>query len=330
MSSTYKIAVIPGDGVGPEVTKAQLEVLKATGLSFDFSEYPAGDNQLEKTGQAMPQETIEGAQAAQAVLFGAVGASAAQVILRLRAELGTYVNLRPSQAFKGVPCLHSQTNIMVVRENTECLYAGIETRLTDDVTTATRIITKTASLRIARHAFEYAKNNGPKKVTAVHKVNVLKITDGMFLDCCRQVAPEFPEIAYEEALVDSVAMRIVQRPEEFDVIVTTNLFGDILSDLAAGVIGGLGLCPSANLGDEHALFEPVHGSAPDIAGQGLVNPSAAIMCGAMMLEHLGEKQAAQKVQNALEKCLEMGKTTRDLGGSLSTMEMAQEVIKAMG
>ncbi|KIX15810.1 3-isopropylmalate dehydrogenase [Dethiosulfatarculus sandiegensis] len=323
------MAVIPGDGVGPEVVAAQLEVLKATGLSFEFSEYPAGDNHLEKTGQAMPDETIKGAQAAQAVLFGAVGVSAAKVILRLRAELGTYVNLRPSQAFKGVPCIHPQTDIMVVRENTECLYAGIETRLTDDVTTATRIITKTASLRIARHAFEYAKTNGRKKVTAVHKVNVLKITDGMFLDCCRKVAPEFPEIEYEEALVDSVAMRIVQRPEEFDVIVTTNLFGDILSDLAAGVIGGLGLCPSANLGDEHALFEPVHGSAPDIAGQGVVNPSAAIMCGAMMLEHLGEKQAAQKVQNALETCLTQGKTTRDLGGSLSTMEMAQEVIKAM-
>jgi 3-isopropylmalate dehydrogenase len=267
--------------------------------------------------------------AAQAVLFGAVGNSAAEVILRLRAELGCFVNLRPARAYPGVSCLHPRTNLLIVRENTECLYAGHESVLDKDLVTATRVITRQASLRIARFALAHAREQGLGKVTAVHKANVLRKSDGLFLQCCRQAAEEFPDIVYEEALVDSVAMKMVLAPEQFQVLVTTNLFGDILSDLAAGLIGGLGLCPSANLGPEHALFEPVHGSAPDIAGQGVANPSAAILCAAMMLKHLGEIAMGLKVERALEKALQDGSTTPDLGGGLKTMEMARAVIQRM-
>jgi 3-isopropylmalate dehydrogenase len=322
----YPIAVIPGDGIGPEVVEAELAVLEATGIPFDFSTYSAGDEHLARTGTALPEETLRGALDARAVIFGAAGNTAADVILRLRAELGTFVNLRPTRAFKGVECLFPETNLVIVRENTECLYAGIENTIAPGVITATRVITDAASYRIARQAFEYARQNGRNKVTAVHKANVLRKTDGLFLECCRRAAAEFPGTTYEEALVDSLAMRLVLNPLEFDVIVTTNLFGDILSDLAAGLIGGLGTCPSANLGDKHALFEPVHGTAPDIAGKGIANPCAAIMCGAMLLRHLAEKEAADRVDQALESCLAGGLTTPDLGGKLSTMEMAQAVV----
>ena len=330
MSDAYKIAVIPGDGVGPEVVEAELEVLKATGLGFEFTIHPAGDDCLAETGVALPDETLAAALAGQAVIFGAAGSCAAQVILRLRAELGTFVNLRPSRAYEGVKCMHPGTDIMVVRENTECLYGGIESVIAPGVITGTRVITAEASLRIARYAFKYAVDNGRGKVTAIHKSNVLRKTDGLFVECCRQAAQEFPQIEYEEALVDSAAMNMVMDPSRFDVMVTTNLFGDIISDLAAGLIGGLGLCPSANLGPEHALFEPVHGTAPDIAGKGLANPSAAILCGAMLLSHLGKQQEAGRVEKALERCLADGRSTPDLGGRLSTMEMAREVIAEMG
>jgi 3-isopropylmalate dehydrogenase len=327
--SKYRIALIPGDGVGPEVTEAARAVLDATGLGFEFASYDAGDDCLAATGKALPEATLAGALAAQAVLFGAVGNSAAEVILRLRAELGTFVNLRPSRAYAGVPCLHPGTDLLIVRENTECLYAGHESALSPDLVTATRVITRQASLRIARYALAHAREHGLGRVTAVHKANVLRKSDGLFLACCRQAAGEFPDVAYDEALVDSVAMKLVLAPEQYKVLVTTNLFGDILSDLAAGLIGGLGLCPSANLGDEHALFEPVHGSAPDIAGQGIANPGAAILCAAMLLKHLGESELGLKVERAVENALQDGQTTPDLGGSLKTMDMARAVIERM-
>jgi 3-isopropylmalate dehydrogenase len=329
MSSPYRIAVIPGDGIGPEVVEAELLVLGATSLPFEFTTYSAGDGCRDKTGEALPPETLEGALAAQAVIFGAVGSSAAEVILRLRRELGTFVNLRPVRAAEGVECIHPQTDLIILRENSEGMYAGIENVIIPGVVTATRVLTETASRRIARYAFEYARDNGRGKVTAVHKANVLKKSDGLFLECCREVASEFPRIPFEEGLVDSVAMRIVLQPQDFDVIVTTNLFGDILSDLAAGVIGGLGMCPSANLGLEHALFEPVHGSAPDIAGKGVANPAAAIQCGALLLKYLGEQAAAESVETALMRSVKEGLTTPDLGGKLSTMEMAGEVARLM-
>ena len=329
MSSAYEIAVIPGDGVGPEVVAAELAVLEATGVDFNFTTYRAGDACLADTGGALPEETLRGAMEARAVIFGAAGASAADVILRLRSELGTFVNLRPSRGYRGVKCLYPGADLMIVRENTECLYSGLERDVGEGEVHATRVITEQACLRIARFAFEHARRNRRSKVTAAHKANVLQKSDGLFLRCCRQASEDFSDIEYEEALVDSLAMRLVMAPDDFEVIVTTNLFGDILSDLAAGLIGGLGLCPSANLGNGHALFEPVHGTAPDIAGSGRANPAAAIMCGGMLLRHLGEEEAAESVESALESCLAEGRTTPDLGGILSTMDMARAVIDRM-
>lgn len=326
---TYRIAVIPGDGIGPEVIEAALEVLEATGVNFSFQHCEAGDGCFAKHGAALPEETLKHALESDAVLFGAAGDTAADVILRLRRELNTFVNLRPVWALPDVPCLYPKTKLVIVRENTECLYRGIESEITPGVVTATRVITQKASECIARFAFEYAQANEFHKVTAVHKANVLKKSDGLFLSSVRAVAKNFPKIIYDEALVDAVAMHLVMQPERFQVIVTTNLFGDILSDLAAGLIGGLGLCPSANLGEHHALFEPVHGTAPDIAGGNIANPTAAILCGAMMLRHLGEMASAQQIESALEETIAMGQTTPDLRGTLSTMKMAQTVIEQM-
>ncbi|MFB6286722.1 MAG: isocitrate/isopropylmalate dehydrogenase family protein, partial [Candidatus Bipolaricaulia bacterium] len=217
-------------------------------------------------------------------------------------------------------------NFVIVRENSEGLYAGIESTIAPGVTTATRVITERASERIARFAFDYARENSYGNVTAVHKANVLQTTDGLFLRCVRNVAERYSDVTYDEAIVDAAALHLVTGPERFDVIVTTNLFGDILSDLSAGLIGGLGLCPSANLGDQHALFEPVHGTAPDIAGKGIANPTAAILCGAMLARHLGHREAGERIEAALETTLAAGETTPDLGGSLSTSEMAEAVI----
>ncbi|MCB2228863.1 MAG: isocitrate/isopropylmalate dehydrogenase family protein [Desulfarculaceae bacterium] len=328
--SKQRIAVIGGDGVGPEVVEAQLAVLDAVGAPFEYTQFDAGDDCLEKTGKALPEETLAGAKASDAVIFGAVGNSAAQVILRLRQELGAWANLRPSKAYEGVDCLRPETDMMIVRENSEGLYIGEEGERGPGVATALRVISDKASYRIARYAFEFAQTAGYEKVTAVHKANVLKKTDTVFLEACRRAAGEFPGVKYEEALVDSVAMRMILKPSDFQVMVTTNLFGDILSDLAAGLIGGLGMCPSANLGDGPALFEPVHGSAPDIAGQGKANPTAAILCGAMLLRHLGHGDKADRVEAALAACLAAGETTDDLGGSLSTMGMAEAVIARLG
>jgi 3-isopropylmalate dehydrogenase len=330
MSGTHQVAVIPGDGIGPEVVAAEIEVLKATGVNFAFTTYPAGDDCLAATGAALPEETLRAAREARAVIFGAVGHTAADVIIRLRTELDTFANLRPSRAYPGVECLQPGTDLMIVRENTECLYVGREIEDGPGRVLATRVITERASRRIARYAFEYARKSGRGKVTAAHKVNVIKKSEALWLKSCRWAAEQFPEIAYEEALVDSLAMRLVMNPREFEVVVTTNMFGDILSDLTAGLIGGLGLCPSANLGETHAVFEPVHGSAPDIAGTGRANPAAAILCGAMLLNYLDEREAAEGVERALESCLAEGLTTPDLGGALTTRGMARAVIDRMG
>lgn len=327
MSKPLCVAVIPGDGIGPEVIEAALSVLKASGVAFDFQRYEAGDECLAQRGVALPEETLSGALQADAVLFGAAGKTAAEVILRLRKELNTFVNLRPSRAFEGAPCLFPKAHIVIVRENTEGIYGGLEQEITPGVTTATRVITEAASTRIARYAFEYAVQNEFSKVTAIHKSNVLQKTDGLFLKCAQAVAQTFPQVTYEEQLVDSAATLMVLEPERFEVLLTPNLFGDILSDLAAGLIGGLGLCPSANLGHHHALFEPVHGTAPDIAGKGLANPTAAILCGAMLLRHFGHAAPARAIEAGLQKAIAAQQSTGDLGGTLSTMEMAHAVIE---
>ena len=300
-----------------------------TGLQLEFTRLMAGDEHKEKTGVALPLETVEGVKAADACLFAAVGNTAKEVILPLRQDLGLYANLRPAKAYPGVPALRPNTDIMIVRENTECLYKMVGYR-GDDFGVNLRIITSQASERIARYAFEYAKKNARRKVTAVHKANVLDYTDNVFLEATRAVAEEYQGIRYDEQIVDACAMKLVLTPEQFDVIVTTNMFGDILSDEAAGLVGGLGLAPSGNVGDERAIFEPVHGSAPDIAGKGIANPVATMLSAVMMLRWLGETAAAERLEAAILKVLKEGKTrTPDLGGCSTTEDVADAIIAAI-
>lgn len=281
----YKIAVIPGDGIGKEVMEATLHVLDASDIEFEYMFADAGDEYAKKTGIPLPKETIDIVKQSQACLFGAAGETAADVIVKLRQELDLYVNLRPVKTYPGIKSFFDNIDFVIVRENTEGLYSGIE-EYTSDGATAVRIITNQASERICRYAFEYAKKTGRKKVTAVHKANVLKKTDGIFKYNFYKVAKDFTEIETDDKYVDATAMFLITDPHMFDIIVTTNLFGDILSDEGAGLVGGLGLIPSANIGENHGLFEPVHGSAPNIAGKGIANPSAMILSAVIMLEYL--------------------------------------------
>ncbi len=329
----YRIATIPGDGIGTEVMAAAVKVLEAlaekTSLEFEFSLLYAGDEYKKKTGVALPPETVEGVKAADACLFAAVGDTAKEVIIPLRQMLNLYANLRPTKAYPGVPSINPGVDIMIVRENTEGIYKMIGDR-GRDYGFNVRVITREASERIVRYAFEYAQKNGRSKVSAVHKANVLDYTDDVFLEAARDVAKQYPDIAYDEVIVDACAMKLVMAPEQFQVIVTTNMFGDILSDLAAGLVGGLGMAPSGNVGDELCVFEPVHGSAPDIAGKGIANPVATILSVAMMLEWLDEKEAADRVEAAVLKVLEEGRVrTPDLGGSNTTEDMADAVIERL-
>lgn len=329
----YKIAVIPGDGIGKEVMEATLNVLEALNLDFKYEFGEAGDECKEKTGVALPQETIDIVKKTDACLFGAAGETAADVIVRLRQEMNLFANLRPVKSYPGTNGLFDDLDFMIVRENTEGMYIGEEEYTKDESgnitgATAKRVITKKASKRICDYAFQYAKDNNRKKVTGVHKANVLKKTDGLFKEVFYEVAEDYKRdgIEAEDFYVDATAMYLLTRPQSFEVIVTTNLFGDILSDEGAGLVGGLGLIPSANIGENGGLFEPVHGSAPDIAGKGLANPTAMILSSLMMLEYLGEKKAASKLDKAILKVLSVGEVvTGDLGGNASTMEMAEAV-----
>ena len=327
----YRIAVIPGDGIGPEVMSAAVSVLQAMEdqsgkFGFEFTEYMAGDAYKAKTGVAMTEETFEAVKASDACLFAAVGESAKEVIIPLRQRLNLYANIRPAKVYPNVPNVKGQMDMVIVRENTECLYKRIQDG-GPDWGVALRVITRTASERIARYAFELARREGRKKVTCVHKSNMMETTCGLFQDCCRKVAAGYNDIGYNEEIVDACAMKMVMFPERFDVMVTTNLFGDILSDLAAGIVGGLGMVPSANIGDKMAVFEPVHGSAPDIAGKGIANPIAQILSAGMMLDWLGQKQAAKVLEVAVIDVLKEGKTlTPDLKGSSKTDDVAEAVI----
>jgi 3-isopropylmalate dehydrogenase len=325
----YKIAVIPGDGIGKEVMKATLHALEALNVEFDYQFANAGDEYMEKTGVALPKETVDIVKKSQACLFGAAGESAADVIVKMRQELDLYVNLRPIKSYPGTKCLFDNLDFVIVRENTEGLYIGRE-EYTEDGATALRVITRNASERICKFAFEYAKKTGRKKVTAVHKANVLKKTDGLFKDTFYKVAENYPDVELDDRYVDATAMFFITKPEMFDVIVTTNLFGDILSDEGAGLVGGLGLIPSANIGNNNGLFEPVHGSAPRHAGKGTANPSAMILSAVLMLDYLEENYEARRLENALVEVLAEGKlVTPDLGGKSSTMQMAEEVRKKL-
>ena len=325
----YNIAVIPGDGIGREVMDACIKVLNSLDIEFNFTYGEAGDECLEKNGEALPNETIELAKNADACLFGAAGETAADVIVRLRQELNLFANLRPVKSYPNTNALFDNLDFMIVRENTEGMYIAKEEEYTEDGAIARRIITRNAEKRIIDYAFQYAKNNNKSKVTGVHKANVLKVTDGLFKEILYEVAKEYEgEIEVEDFYVDATAMYLITRPETFEVIVTTNLFGDILSDEGAGLVGGLGMIPSGNIGEDGALFEPVHGSAPDIAGNNISNPIAMILSVSMMLEYLNEDYWAEKVRIACENVLEKGKVkTPDLGGTDKTMDVANEVIR---
>jgi 3-isopropylmalate dehydrogenase len=322
---TYHVAVIPGDGIGQEVLPAAVDVLEALDVPFSFTEAAAGDHVAAEGRDPLPAETRELAATADATLFGAAGESAADVILPLRSAVDSFVNVRPARTYPGVEAVAPETDLVFLRENTEGVYAGHEDRLSDDLSTLTRVVTDEASERLAEFACEYVAERELDSFTIAHKANVMRETDGRFRDAVNRVAAD-NGIETEEALMDALAMHLVLRPEEYDVIVTPNLAGDVLSDLAAGLVGGLGLLPSANVGPERALFEPVHGSAPDIAGQGIANPSAAILSAAMLLEFLDEQGAADRVRSAVEETLEKGPRTPDLGGDGTTESVTDAVL----
>ncbi|HSO26405.1 MAG TPA: isocitrate/isopropylmalate family dehydrogenase [Methanobacteriaceae archaeon] len=321
----YKISVIPGDGIGKEVMEATLHVLEAFDLDFDYEFADAGDEYEAVSGIPLPPETIDIVKDSQSCLFGAAGESAADVIVKMRQELDLYVNLRPVKSYPGTRSLFDNLDFVIVRENTEGMYIGLEEE-TEEGAIAKRVITRRASERISRFGFDYAVKTGRKTVTAVHKANVLKKTDGIFKESFYKVAEEYPQLESNDFYVDATAMYFLTKPEMFDVIVTTNLFGDILSDEGAGLVGGLGLIPSANIGDKQGLFEPVHGSAPNHAGKGTANPAAMMLSAVLMLDYLDENEEARKMEKALVDTLAEGKVvTKDLGGSASTMAMATEV-----
>ena len=327
----YNIAVIPGDGIGREVMDACIKVLNSLDIEFNFTYGEAGDECLEKNGEALPNETIELAKNADACLFGAAGETAADVIVRLRQELNLFANLRPVKSYPNTNALFDNLDFMIVRENTEGMYIAKEEDYTEEGAIARRIITRKAEKRIIDYAFQYAKNNNKSKVTGVHKANVLKVTDGLFKEILYEVAKEYEgEIEVEDFYVDATAMYLITRPESFEVIVTTNLFGDILSDEGAGLVGGLGMIPSGNIGEDGALFEPVHGSAPDIAGQGIANPMAMLLSACMMLNYLKEYEAEENLNNAILSVLNEGNVlTPDLGGNATTDEVAEAIINAI-
>lgn len=332
----YKVTLIPGDGIGPEVVNATLKVLEATGVKFEFEEVVAGEAALKSFGTPLPEEVLDSIRRNGVALKGPittpVGYGFRSVNVGLRQTLDLYANLRPARSFEGVNSRYEDVDLVVVRENTEGLYSGIERFVGKGQNHAesVNVITRRGSERIVRFAFDYAVEERRRKVTAVHKANILKTTGGLFLKVAREVAERYPEIEFEDRIVDNMAMQLVKNPNQFDVIVTTNLFGDILSDLCAGLIGGLGLAPSANMGDEIAVFEPVHGSAPKYTGLNKVNPTATILSGALMLSHLGERRASKKVVDAVSEVIKEGKaTTYDLGGTAKTSEMADEIVSKM-
>ncbi|GAB3669255.1 isocitrate/isopropylmalate dehydrogenase family protein [Halopiger thermotolerans] len=325
---THEIAVIPGDGIGQEVIPAAVEVLEALEVDFEFVEAEAGDAVAAETGEALPQETYDLAASADATLFGAAGETAADVILPLRDAVDSFVNIRPAKAYPGVDAVRPETDLVFLRENTEGVYSGIEDRLTQDVSTLTRVITESASEQLGEFACEYVADNDYDGFTIAHKANVMRETDGLFRDTIKRVADE-NGVETDEVLMDAFATHVCLDPEQFDVIVCPNLAGDVLSDLAAGLVGGLGLLPSANVGPERALFEPVHGTAPDIAGEGVANPAATIISAAMLLEYLGYDEEGQAVHEAVEATLEDGPRTPDLGGDASTEDVTDAIIERL-
>jgi isocitrate dehydrogenase (NAD+) len=328
---SHRLALIPGDGIGPEVTAAAQRVLDATGIPIEWIVVAAGQSALEACGSPLPPETLQTVRTTAATLKGptttASGSGFRSVNVELRQKLQLYANYRPAQSMPGVPSRYENVDLIVIRENTEGLYSGLEHEVVPGVVESLRVITEHCSERIARFAFETARRQGRKRVTCVHKANILKLSDGLFLRVFRRVAEFFPEIAADDCIVDAAAMKLVIDPQAFDIMVMENLFGDILSDLTSGLVGGLGLAPSANIGQGVAVFEAVHGSAPDIAGKGLANPTAVILSSVLMLRYLGEVAAANRIEQAVRTVYLRGEIrTGDLGGQATTDEFTTAVI----
>ena len=331
MSLTYTVTLIPGDGIGPELADATVTVLEATGIDFEWKRVEAGESQIAVSGTPLPEAVLDSIRETRVALKGPIttpiGDGFRSVNVTLRQALDLYANLRPAQSMKGIDTRYQDVDLVIVRENTEDLYMGIEHRVGRDAAEAIKIITRFASERIARFAFDYAVANGRNKVTAVHKANIMKLSDGLFLESCRTVAAEYEgRVEFEDRIIDNMCMQLVQKPELYDVLVLPNLYGDIVSDLAAGLVGGLGVAPGANIGEAAAVFEPVHGSAPKYAGKDVANPTALILSGALMLRHLGETTAAERVERAIREVIAEGRTLpRDLGGEAGTKQFAAAV-----
>jgi len=330
---TYNITLIPGDGIGPQVTEAAKMVLEVSGVNINWEVVEAGQKAIQKYGTPLPDFVIDSIKRNRVALKGPVttpiGTGFRSINVALRQALNLYANVRPVKSYKGISSRYDGIDLIIVRENTEDLYAGIEHKIGEDAAESIKIITRKASERIAKFAFELAKKGERRKVTAVHKANIMKYTDGLFLDCVRKVSQEYPKIIFENVIVDAMSMKLVQTPQDYEVLVMPNLYGDILSDLAAGLVGGLGIVPGANIGEMEAVFEPVHGSAPEL-DPNMGNPTAAILSGVMMLRYLGESKAADKVEKAVEKVLEEGRyLTCDIGGNTRTLEYAEAIIDAL-
>jgi len=328
------VTLIPGDGIGPEVTSAAVRIMDAAGADIEWEKREAGIGVVSEYGKPLPDNVIESIQRTKVALKGPittiVAKGFASVNVDLRRRLDLYANLRPVRNVPGIQTRFQDINLIVVRENTEDLYAGIEHIVAPGVTESMKIITKEASTKIAKFAFDYARQRGRSKVTAVHKANIMKLSDGLFLDCAQKVAADYPEIEYQERIVDNLAMQLVMNPHQFDILLLTNLYGDIISDLCAGLVGGLGMVPGANIGGEIAVFEAVHGSAPDIAGKGLANPIAVIFSSLLMLRHLDMDETADRIREAIHRVTRSGKVlTHDLGGSASTDDLTQAIISEL-
>jgi len=332
----HNVTLIPGDGIGPEVAQKAIRAVEATGVDIRWQRVELNEAIILESGKTLPKYVLDSLNETKVGLKGPVTTPVAggfqSVNVALRKTLDLFANVRPVRTLPGIHTRFSdvQIDMMIFRENTEDLYSGLEHEVVKDVVTSLKVITRTASERIARYAFSYARKNKRKQVTAIHKANIMKLADGLFLRCCRETAAEFPEIQYKELIVDNASMQLVIRPQSFDVLLLPNLYGDIVSDLAAGLVGGLGIVPGANMGETHAVFEAVHGSAPDIAGQGKANPTALMLSAVMLLIHIGETEAAHKLQSAIEGVYRDGKhLTGDVGGTASSEEFTDAVIRTL-
>jgi isocitrate dehydrogenase (NAD+) len=339
--NTHEVVLIPGDGIGPQIAEATVRILDAAGAPLSFEHHQAGLAALEQGDEVMPQSTVDAIRRTHLALKGPcttpVGDGFTSVNVQLRQLMDLYSAIRPVRSIEGVPTRYENVDVVVFRENTEGMYSGVENEIVPGVITSLKIVTEKASTRLARRAFEYIRKRGRSKLTVFHKANIMKMTDGLFLRCVEEVQQaEFPEIPFDTQIIDAGCMRLVQDPTNFDVLIMENFYGDVVSDLVAGMVGGLGVVPGANIGDDDAIFEAVHGSAPDIAGQGIANPLALLMSGVMMLNHLDDtrddarcRDAAEAIKRAYNQCLKEGHKTADLGGTLATQAFADEVIRRL-